>query len=414
MEQLWLDLTLMGFLFVASAFFSGSETALLAMDRTRVSYLVEKNRRGAQELAALLGRPEWLLGGILVGNNLVNIALSVIATGFFVRLYGVHGEWLTIVVLTPLLLIISEVCPKTYAARRSERLAFKVLTPIRLILTLLSPATWLVTRFSLLMTRLLKADQEQVGLSADEIQTIIALGARAGALPGEQHSMLHGVFELGQIRVRDVMIPRTEVVGVSVAASYGELFDQIKTSPHSRFPVYDGSLDNIVGVVHAKDVLHFIDQPQAFDMRSQMREPYFVPESKLAQALLQAFRRRRVHLAVVIDEYGGVEGIVTLEDVLEEIVGEIQDEYDAEEPYLTALAPGQFLVEGGTPLRLLRRRFGVDFAGEEATTLAGLMLCELGRIPQEGDRCEVAGLTLIARKVELHRIEQIEILLPEN
>jgi putative hemolysin len=360
----------------------------------------------------MLSHPDRLLGGLLIGNNIVNIALSVLATTFFVRLYGERGDLLTIAILTPLVLIVSEVCPKTIAARRAEVVSFLVLRPIKVVLFLLGPLIWFVTRFSAVLTKLLKADTEHPHLSADEIQTLIALGAKAGSLPGEQHKMLHGVFELAQIRVRDVMIPRTEVDGVEFSAGFPEILAQITASTHSRFPVYDGDADNIVGLIHSKDILRYIDKPHEFDMLKVMREPYFVPEAKQVQALLQAFRRRRVHLAVVLDEYGGVEGIVTLEDVLEEIVGEIQDEYDIEEPGITAMGEGRYLIDGGISLRVFNRRFNLDINEEEATTVAGLMLSKLGQIPEEGQSCRIDNMTLTAHKVVMHRIELIELQLP--
>lgn len=413
-EQMWLDLAIMLLLFALSAFFSGSETALMALDRSRVSYLVEKKHPGAAELSKMLQRPDWLLGGLLIGNNVVNIALSVLATTFFVRIYGERGDLITIAVLTPMVLILSEVCPKTFAARRAELVAFVMRRPIQLILWFLTPFIWLVTRFSLVLTKLLKADSDQPPMTADEIQTMIALGAKAGSVPGEQHKMLHGVFELSQIRVRDVMIPRTEVDGVEFSASFTEILEQITSATHSRFPVYKGNTDNIVGLIHSKDILRYINKSDEFDMLKVMREPYFVPEVKQVQALLQAFRRRRVHLAVVLDEYGGVEGIVTLEDVLEEIVGEIQDEYDMEEPGITAIGGGAYLLDGGTSLRVFNRRFNREINEDEATTVAGLMLSRLGNIPEEGQSCQVDDITLTAHKVVMHRIEMIELHLPST
>jgi putative hemolysin len=409
---MWFDVAVMGLLFMLSAFFSGSETALMALDRSRVRYLVEKKRSGAVDLEKMLSHPDRLLGGLLIGNNIVNIALSVLATTFFVRLYGERGDLLTIAILTPLVLIVSEVCPKTIAARRAEEVSFLVRRPIKIVLFLLGPLIWFVTRFSALLTKLLKADTEHPHLSADEIQTMIALGAKAGSLPGEQHKMLHGVFELAQIRVRDVMIPRTEVDGVEFSAGFSEILAQITASTHSRFPVYKEDADNIVGLIHSKDILRYIDKPHEFDMLKVMREPYFVPEAKQVQALLQAFRRRRVHLAVVLDEYGGVEGIVTLEDVLEEIVGEIQDEYDIEEPGIIAMGEGRYLIDGGISLRVFNRRFNLDINEEEATTVAGLMLSSLGQIPEEGQSCRIDDMTLTAHKVVMHRIELIELQLP--
>ncbi|WP_027715921.1 HlyC/CorC family transporter [Desulfuromonas sp. TF] len=401
----------LGILFVFSAFFSGSETALMSIDKLRVKYLVQKNRRGAQKLDALLSRPDHLLGAILVGNNLVNIAASVFATTFFVGLYGEQGELLTILILTPLLLILSEVCPKTYAAQYPEKVSFMVLRPIIFGMTILMPVVWLVTGVSRLLTRFIKGEEERPIISEDEIRSIIRVGEETGVVAKEQRRMLHGIFELSQIRVRDVMIPRTEVAGIDVNTPFEDVLRLTQQARHSRFPVFEESLDNVVGIIHSKDILNYVDRPQEFSIREVARPPYFVPESKPIETLLQSFRRKRVHLAVVVDEYGGVEGIVTLEDIVEEIVGEIQDEYDVEEVLIREIAPGRYLVDGSTSLRSINRRFGLQLSEEHANTLAGFLLRTMGSIPEVGDSCQSDGTRFIVRKVEDRRVEEIEMLL---
>jgi putative hemolysin len=408
---LWFHLSILVFLFVFSGFFSGSETALISLDKMRLKYLVQKKRRGAERLEALLDRPDHLLSAILVGNNLVNVAASVFATTLFVELYGQRGELMTILILTPLLLIFSEVAPKTYAAQYAEKVSFLVLRPIILFMWLLTPVVWLVTGTSRLLTRFMHGEEKRPLISEDEIRSIITVGEQTGVVAKEKRRMLHGVIELSRIRVRDVMIPRTEVVGVDVEATFEDILLTMQQAHHSRFPVFEGSLDNVVGVIHSKDILNFLGRPEEFVLQEIARPPYFVPESKPIEALLQSFRKRRLHLAVVIDEYGGVEGIVTLEDIFEEIFGEIQDEYDDEEVLVRELEPGRFLIDGSASLRTINRRFGLEFSEEHANTLAGLLLRTMGNIPEEGARCEVDGVTLIARKIVDRRIEEIEMIL---
>lgn len=399
-------------LLALSAFFSGSETALMSLDRLRVKYLVQKKRPGAVHLEALLAQPDRLLGTILVGNNLVNIAASVFATTLFVEFFGDRGELLTILILTPILLIFSEVSPKAYAARFPEKVSFVVLRPILGVLWLLTPVVWMVTAIPRVLNRLFGSEEARPALSEDEIRSIITMGEETGVVAREQRRMLHGVFELSQIRVRDVMIPRTEVVGVEVNTSFEDALQIARNSRHSRFPVYEGSLDSIIGIIHSKDILNYVGTPQAFDLRAIARPPYFVPESKRIETLLQSFRRKRVHLAVVVDEYGGVEGIVTLEDIFEEIVGEIEDEYDVvEEVLFREIAPGRFLVDGSASLRTINRRFGLQLSEEHANTLAGFLLRTMGTIPQEGDSCEANGTSFIVRKVVDRRIDEIEMVL---
>jgi putative hemolysin len=411
-EDQLLHLLGLGILFVFSAFFSGSETALMSMDRLRVKYLVQKKRRGAGKLDALLARPDHLLGAILVGNNLVNIAASVFATTFFVGLYGERGELFTILILTPLLLILAEVCPKTYAAQYPEKVSFAVLRPILVVMGLLAPVVWLVTGVSRALTHFLRGEEARPIISEDEIRSMITVGEETGVVAKEQRRMLHGVFELSQIRARDVMIPRTEVVGIDLGTPFAEVLRLSQQARHSRFPVYEESLDNVVGVIHSKDILNFVDRPREFSLREIARPPYFVPESKPIETLLQSFRKRRVHLAVVVDEYGGVEGIVTLEDIVEEIVGEIQDEYDEEAVLIRELAPGRYLVDGSASLRTINRRFGLHLSEEHANTLAGFLLRAMGTIPAEGDSCQSDGTVFTVRKVVDRRVEEIEMLLP--
>ncbi len=411
MEDQLVRLIVLGILFLLSAFFSSSETALMAIDRLRVKYLVHKKRRGALLLEATLDRPDQLLGAILVGNNLVNIAISVLATGFFVHLYGERGELITILVLTPLLLLFAEVSPKTYAAKFPERLSFIVLRPIRMVMYLLAPVVWVVTAFSRLVTSLLGREEDRPVISEDEIRTLITVGEQSGVVPKAQRKMLHGVFELSMTRVRDVMIPRTEVVGIEVNAPFVEVLSQVQQARHSRFPVYEENLDSIIGVIHSKDILGYVDRHEEFSLRDIARPPYFVPDSKRIETLLQSFRKKQIHLAVVVDEYGGVEGIVTLEDIVEEIVGEIQDEYDVEAVLFRELAPRRFLVDGSASLRTVNRRFDLHLSEEHANTLAGFLLQVMGTIPQEGDICESEGTVFTVRKVVDRRVEEIEMVL---
>lgn len=397
------------FLFLFSAFFSGSETALTALDRHRLNFLVEKNRPGANRLVNLLARPDRLLSAILIGNNIVNIAASVFATAMFIQLYGEQGELMTILIMTPVLLIFSEVCPKTYAAQNPERVSFWVLRPILLVMWLLTPLIWLVTGISSLLTRLFQSEMNRQLISEDEIKSIISTGEQDGVVAEEQRRMLHGVFELSQSRVRDLMVPRTEVVGIEASMAFPEILTLVQSARHSRFPVYNESLDNIVGIVHSKDILNFVNRPDDFVIADVARQPYFVPESKRVELLLQSFRERKVHLAIVVDEYGGIEGIVTLEDVIEEVFGDIEDEYDVEEALIRELGAGRYLVDGSLTVRDINNRFGLKLSEEHVTTLAGYVLQALGTIPGEGEACSIDGLRLIVRKMDGQRVETVEL-----
>ena len=413
-EQLF-HLLGLGLLLIFSAFFSGSETALFALDRMRLNYLVQKKRHHAAQLEKLLNQPEKLLGTLLVGNNIVNIALSVFATTFLVGIFGEKSsEFLTILILTPVLLIFGEVTPKTYAARRAESVAFAVLPVIRFCMLLLKPIVWVVSGISRLVMRCLGREEGRSVISEDEIRTILTSGEQSGAVAQEKHLMLHGVFDLSHIQVRDVMVPRPEMVGIEIQTSFHDLLRLIQNAPHSRFPVYDEHLDKIVGVIHAKDILRYVDRPDEFCLQDRVRAPYFVPESKRIEALLQSFRRLRMHMAIVVDEYGAVEGLVTMEDIVEQIVGEIDDEYDIAEIAFQEIAPRHFLIVGGESVRSVNKRFALDLSEEHVTTMAGFLLQQFGTIPAEGAHCSVQGVTFVVRKVGGRRIEEIELILPEG
>ncbi len=399
-------------LLILSGFFSGSETALMALDKLRVRYLQQKQHPGADKLAALLDNPDRLLSGILVGNNLVNIAASVIATGLCVTYFGDGGELLTVLILTPVLLIFAEVCPKTYAAQYPEKLSLLVLNPIRFVVWALAPIIFVVSAISRLMTSLIRRKAaEKLSVSEDEIKAMIAVGEESGVVAAEQRKMLHGIFELSETRVRDIMIPRTEVIGIDVSTDFQDVLTNVRQTRHSRFPVFNENLDTIIGTIHSKDVLGYVGQTGQFSLKDLCREPYYVPESKRIGVLLQSFRKRREHLAIVVDEYGGMEGIVTLEDVVEEIVGDIHDEYDIEELTFKKLGEGRYLIDAAMPLREVNRRFGLDLPEEHVTTLAGYFLQMLGRIPSEGECCEEGNLLFRVQRMEDRRIEEIEMVI---
>jgi putative hemolysin len=405
----WLHVLGLFVLFIFSAFFSSSETALMSMDRLRVKYLAEKERPGAKRLEALLSKPDDLLSAILVGNNLVNIMISVFATALFLDLFGQGGELMTILILTPILLIFSEVCPKTYAATYPEKLSFRVLHPIRFFMWMLRPVTAVVSGVSRILTHFLRGKIQAPLISEDEIRSIIGFGEDEGVVAEDQRRMLHGIFDLSQSRVRDVMVPRTEVVGISVDAAFQDVVKLTAQARHSRFPVYDGNLDNVVGVIHSKDVLSYLDKPDQFSLRELARPPFFVPEAKPIESLMQAFRRKHLHLAMVVDEYGGVEGICTLEDIVEEIVGEIHDEYDEEDILVKPLGSNRYLIDGSAAIRYINKRFELNLSEEHVNTLAGFLLNSLGSIPEVGASCEVDDVLFTVREVEDRRIEQIEV-----
>ena len=398
-------------LLALSGFFSGSETALIAVNRYRLSYLAKRGDGRAERVRSLVANPERLISTILVGNNFANIAASALATVVAIGLAGERGAVYATVVMTILILVFAEIAPKTLAARYPERVSFFVARPIGMLVKLLHPiAGAAVALANALLFFAGKPASSQTALSEEEIKGIISLGEEERVIAREKRKMLTGIFRLGELTIEDVMVPRTQVEALDVAAGPAAIIDAIQRSGFTRFPVYRGTLDDIVGVLNSKDVFRFWGRLEELSLESVARKPLFIPESAPLQALLQAFEQQRQHLAIVIDEYGGVEGIVSLEDLLEEIVGEIDDEFDAlRAPQVMELAGGALLVGGACPLSLLNRRYGLDLNAEEASTLAGFVLELTGRIPSQGEKIQHGDLEFVIERARPNRVDQIRI-----
>ncbi len=396
-------------LLLLSGFFSGAETALIAVNRYRLAVLARHGDRRAQRVRELIGDRERLLSTILVGNNFANIAASALATTVAIRLAGDEGAIYATIVMTVLVLIFAEIAPKTLATRFPQRVSFAVSTPIRILVKLLHPlAGSAVAVANGLLMLLGKSGSESTAVSEEDIKGMISLGDEEVSIAREKRRMLRGVFSLEDLSVEDVMIPRTKVVALDVDASPREIMDTIRASGYTRFPVCRGTLDDVVGVLNSKDVFKYTERLDELRIEKISRQPLFIPETAPLQAVLHAFQQNRQHLAIVIDEYGGVEGIVSLEDVLEEIVGEIDDEFDAPRiPQVTELADGSLRVAGSCPIAFLNRRYDLGLAAEESTTLAGLVLEISGKIPAVGESVSQGNLDFIVERAVPHRVDQV-------
>ncbi|MDF1556327.1 MAG: CNNM domain-containing protein [Deferrisomatales bacterium] len=381
-------IALLAVLLVFSAFFSGAETALLGIDWLRVRYLVRTGSRRARMVQTLLERKDLLLGTILVGNNVVNIGASAVATAVALSLFGEQGIVVATGVMTLLVLVFSEIAPKTFASQHGEPVALAV-APLFVVLNrVLFPVSFLVTRLARMLLTLCGVDpvgRPRVRLSEDEIRVLIAEGAAASTVEEDKRHMLHGIFQMGRQTAREVMIPRTRVRGIEVNTPIQEAAQVFVSSGYTRLPVYRDTLDEVVGVAHARDVLAVVAGAADTNLATIAREPFYVPESKDLESLLYDFKLRRTHLALVVDEYGGVEGIVTLEDLLEEIVGEIRDEHDVETESIRFLPGGEVLVRGAAAVRDVNRQLGLHLPTGPDVTVGGFVMTRLGHIPKRGE-----------------------------
>jgi Mg2+/Co2+ transporter CorB len=384
----WAALTILGLL-ACSAFFSGSETALTATSKARMLSLEKDKDARAKRVNILIADRESLIGAILLGNNLVNILASSIAAAVFLAMFGEAGVPIATLVMTLLVLIFAEVLPKTYALSNPDRLALAVSLPIRFFVRIFAPVVAAVQAVVRLTLRLLGANVEGPVLSShEEIRDQIDLHHQEGGVVKSDRDMLGGVLDLRELTVDDVMVHRKNLVMLDIEQPASKLVETALTSPHTRLPLYKDDAENIVGVLHVRDLARALHQAggdaDKVDIEAIKREPWFVPETTPLQEQLTNFRVKREHFALVVDEYGGLMGVITLEDILEEIVGDIEDEHDVAVAGVAPLPDGFVMVEGATPIRDVNRALDWDLPDDEAVTIAGLVIHEAQTIPEAG------------------------------
>jgi len=379
-----------------SAFFSGSETSLTATSRARMLQMERDKHPGAAIVNKLIGDGESLLGSILLGNNLVNIAASMIAGQLFEDLLGGNSVLWATLVMTALVLVFAEVMPKTYALSNPDRFALTVARPILLAVKVFAPVVGTVQIVVRGTLRLFGANVEGPVLSAhDELRGAIALHHEEGGVVKDDRDMLGGVLDLRELTVDDIMVHRKSIVMIDADKKPAEIVTEALHSPHTRLPLYKGDAENIVGILHVRDMaraLHEADgDASVVDIDALRREPWFVPETTEVLDQLNAFREKREHFALVVDEYGALMGLVTLEDILEEIVGAIEDEHDIAVEGIRPDADDSWLVDGAVPIRDLNRALDWELPDEEAVTIAGLVIHEAQTIPERGQVFQFHG-----------------------
>lgn len=387
-------------LLVMSAFFSGSETALTAASRGKLRAQADRGSKGAEKALNVTEDNEKLIGALLLGNNVVNILSASLATALMTRLFGESGVAFATLIMTALVLIFAEVLPKTYAITNAETAASRVAPVIGLIIPIFSPVVTLVRALvrGILYLFGVRTDPDSKFLALrEEIAGAIALGHSEGAVEKEDRDRLLGALDLNDRTVEEIMRHRREIEMIDAEKTPGDILSQVLASPHTRLPVYRGDDENILGVVHAKDLLREVDKLLRsgagriakltdLDILKVAMKPYFVPETTPLDEQMRQFLKRRTHFALVVDEYGALRGLITLEDILEEIVGEIRDEFDTVEKdqSLARAENGDFLVEGSMTIRDLNRITDWGLPDDEANTIAGLVIHEAQLIPSEG------------------------------
>ena len=405
-------LILLFVLIVCSAILTGAEAAYFSLGRARLRHVAAKDDGEVEGGApkALIERPHELLVTLLVGITVINIGAAAIATMIADSIFGpTLGLFVEIVALVFVLTTFGEVLPMTLAVTYPEQFLAVAGRPVAWLGVILAPARAALAGLTALMVKLLSRGRTEQGmLSEEELRTLVDVGASEGVVEREEREMIHKVFELEDTLVRSVMVPRTDMVCLDVETPTAEILPALREHLHSRVPVYEGSIDVIVGVLYAKDLLQFMEGlPPDFDLRAHLHPPYFVPESKRADALLQEFQAKRLQMAIVVDEYGGTAGLVTLEDLLEELVGEIADEYDEPERLIQRVDATTYRVAGKLPIEQLNAATGLKISNEGYDTVGCWVLDLFGRVPRRAERTETAELQLTVEKVERTRIVEV-------
>jgi len=408
-------------LLLLSGFFSGSETALTAASRARIHHLARKGNKRAQAVSWLIDRREQLLGSILLGNNLVNILASSLATSVLITIYGQAGVVYATVIMTILLVIFAEILPKTYAIRHADRMALAVAPIARGIVWFFSPVVLVMLALVRVILALFGVDRKDRGnivSAADEIRGAIHLHTSGGGIVKHDRDMIESILELSEVELSDVMVHRKNMFTIDAGAPTKTIIEQILESPNTRTPIWRDDPDDIIGVIHVRDVLRALSEvggdAEKLDVDALASEPWFVPETTTLREQLSAFRRRRVHFALVVDEYGALMGLVTLEDIIEEIVGEISDEYDEEEIEFRTLPDGRCVVAGTAAVRDLNRAFDWELPEEDATTVAGLVIHEARVIPEVGQSFDFFGFKFEVLRRHRNQITTLRITPPQT
>jgi CBS domain containing-hemolysin-like protein len=398
---------------ILSAFFSSSEVALISMTRAKVRTLDNENRVGSHALVALKESPDHLLTTILIGNNIVNVAAASIATAIAIQMFGDVGIGIATGVVTIILLIFGEISPKIYATRASDTFALTVAPIILFLSKLFAPIIWLMERVSPKLG--IGKDSAETAVTEDEIKEWIDVGKEDGTIEQDEQDMLYSVLEFGDTTAREIMTPRVDVIAVEDTKSFEDVIRVFNETGFSRIPVYHDQLDNIIGILNVKDVFSaMVSRRTDSTINEVMYDPTFVPETKKIDELLKELQVRRVQIAVVIDEYSSFVGIVTVEDILEELVGDIMDEYDQEEPDVQEIAPGVFIVDAQMWVEDVNERMSLNLPTNESyETIGGLIIDRLGHLPlHPGEKVEIMSENLTLSVMQMHgrRIVKVKIL----
>lgn len=407
----WIELIVIIVGVMGSAFFSSSETALTSLNVFKIRQMEENGVKNSSLVRKLTDNIGKVLTTILIGNNIVNIATTTIATIFFTDLFGPSGAIISTIVLTLTILIFGEVTPKNIASSLSEKVALKVAKPIKFFDFILKPMSFFLQAITNFLTRLLIGENTQKGdlVTEEDLKTIVDVSEEQGVINDQESEIINNVFEFGDSDVEDIMTARTNMEAIAVDMEDRELKDFLKNCKHSRIPVYGKSIDNIIGILHMKDIVAFIAEDKALNIEEMIRPAFYVYDNMHIFDLFKSMRGENVSLAIVIDEYGGTSGIVTIEDIVEELVGEIEDEYDTHLESILKINDKEYLVNPSIHINDFNDYFDTDLVQIKNDSIGGFLIDNLGRIPKLGDAIEADGIKITVVQINRYKLEMLKV-----
>ena len=407
----WIELILIILGVMGSAFFSSSETALTSLNVFKIRQMEENGVENSSLVRRLTDDIGKVLTTILIGNNIVNIVTTTIATIFFTDLLGSSGALVSTIILTLTILIFGEVTPKNIATSSSEKLALKVAKPIKFFDFILKPLSFFLQAITNFLTKIIIGESSQKGdlVTEEDLKTIVDVSEEQGVINDQESEIINNVFEFGDSDVEDIMTARTNMEAIAVDMEDKELKDFLKNCKHSRIPVYGKSIDNIIGILHMKDIVAFIAEDKDLNIEEMVRPAFYVYDNMHIFDLFKSMRGENVSLAIVIDEYGGTSGIVTIEDIVEELVGEIEDEYDTHLETILKINDKEYLVDPSIHINDFNDYFDTDIEQIKNDSIGGYLIDNLGRIPKLGDTIEVSGIKMSVLQIDRYKLEMLKV-----
>ena len=414
-----IQLIILAVLILLSALFSSAETSLTTSNKLKIQSLADQGSKRARILLKISEDSGKMLSAILIGNNLVNNAATALTTSLIIQLFGNSGVGIATGVITLLILIFGEISPKTLATIHSEKMALLYAPLIHFLMKIFTPVIFIVNKLSMGVLFLLRVnpDQKVNTMTEHELRTIVDVSHEDGVIESEEKEMIYNVFDMGDAKAKDIMVPRVHVTFADINSTYDELIEIFREDKFTRLPIYEETTDNVVGTINMKDLLLYnYNDKKEFHVRDILREAYFTYEYKSISELLVEMRQASINIAIVLDEYGETAGLITLEDLLEEIVGEIHDEYDEnEEEFVRQINDREYIIEGSMNLDDINDSLGLNLSSEDYDSLGGFIIEHLDRLPEQGDELTTDdGIRLVVEALQKNRVESVHLYIPEG